>query len=339
MKSTAAVLVRRPDRLRYWVVLDPRAEDWISRMFAGHQGHLVCDHLLRLMLAFVEPGDVVLDLGAHIGTFALPAAAMGCRVIAVEPSPANVALLEAAVARNRFGNVEVVAAAACSRSGRVSFRPSGPHGYVATRATSGETVMVTGLRVDDILRARGVERVAFVKMDVEGSELRALRGMSGLLSRKDAPPILYEANGHCLGFYGSTPNAVVAELERHGYRSHLVEGGRPGRLVRVRAGELQAETVADHFAVKSPSLAVEGWQLAPRLDFEERITRLLAEATSPLADHRRYAARVLAEAGEEILSHRLIAYALDRLRDDPAPAVRAAASWWPPRGEERRHPR
>lgn len=322
------MLVRRPEGLRYWVVFDPRAGDGISRTFAEHRGHLLSDHLLRLMLASVEPGDVVLDLGAHIGTFTLPAAAMGCRVIAVEPNPGNVALLEAAVARNEFENVEVVAAAACDRPGRLLFNPSGPHGRLVTRATHPEAVSVTGLRVDDILRDRAVERVAFVKMDVEGSELRALRGMPRLLSRTDAPPILYESNGHCLAFYGSTPGAVVRELQRHGYTSHLVE---PGRLVRVRAGELQAETVADHLAVKSPSLAVEGWQLAPRLDFEERIARLLTEATSPLADHRRYAARVLEGAGEDILSHRLIAYALDRLREDPVPSVRAAASWWSPR--------
>src|SRR5947209_2183069 len=48
--------------------------------------------LLRLMLALVRPGQTVLDLGAHIGTFTLTATAAGCRVVAIEASPGNARL-------------------------------------------------------------------------------------------------------------------------------------------------------------------------------------------------------------------------------------------------------
>jgi FkbM family methyltransferase len=267
---------------------------------------------------------VVLDVGAHIGTFALPAAAAGCRVLALEPAPANAALLEAAAARNGFRELEVVAAAASDRPGPVFFHPNGPWGHVATGRSRGGAIEVPAVRLDDLVRDRGVDRVALVKLDVEGGELCALRGTARLLSRAGAAAVLYESNGHTLELAGATPNRLVGELERHDYESYIVE---PDRLVRRRASELQVETVADLVAVQGGPPALPGWRVAPGLTLEERVTSLLAEATYEAPAHRAYAARALARAGEEVVSDPMVARVLGRLRNDPVPAVRADAAW------------
>src|SRR3989442_3100626 len=65
----------------------------------------------------VAAGDVVVDVGAHIGRYALRAAARASKVIAVEPDPSNFSLLERNVRLNGFSNVVLVPQAISSRGG------------------------------------------------------------------------------------------------------------------------------------------------------------------------------------------------------------------------------
>src|SRR3989442_15761351 len=65
----------------------------------------------------VAAGDVVVDVGAHIGRYALRAAARASKVIAVEPDPSNFSLLERNVRLNGFSNVVLVPQALSSRGG------------------------------------------------------------------------------------------------------------------------------------------------------------------------------------------------------------------------------
>src|SRR2546428_12593170 len=63
---------------------------------------------LAWLLSVLRPGDRVLDLGAHIGTFSLPAAAAGAQVTAVEASPRNGYLLRAARDQNGFATLDII---------------------------------------------------------------------------------------------------------------------------------------------------------------------------------------------------------------------------------------
>src|SRR2546426_8209273 len=65
----------------------------------------------------VAAGDVVVDVGAHIGRYALRAATKASKVIAVEPDPSNFSLLERNVRLNGFSNVVLVPTAFSSRAG------------------------------------------------------------------------------------------------------------------------------------------------------------------------------------------------------------------------------
>src|SRR5438105_4428726 len=81
------------DGIRFHVVFDPSAEDPLSRAYAdGRYPHGPFSGLLPHLL---RPGKTVLDLGAHLGSFALVAAVLGCRVLAVEACPRNAELLRA----------------------------------------------------------------------------------------------------------------------------------------------------------------------------------------------------------------------------------------------------
>ncbi|MEA2972280.1 MAG: hypothetical protein QOG82_738 [Actinomycetota bacterium] len=309
------------DGLQFSVVVDPDVADPITLTLL--QGSVLDPTLVRLMLDIVRPGDNVVDLGAHLGTFSLAASAAGCQVLAVEAAPTNAALLRTSALRNGFAGLRVVQAAVADVPGEVQFKAHGPWGQVATGTATAATVTVPAVTVGELVAECGFAPVRFVKIDVEGSELRTLRGMPGLLASVDAPAVLYESNAHTLAAHGTTPNELMAELEVFGYTSYVVE---PGRLVRTHSSELQTQTITDHLAVKRPP-ELAGWTVERAFTPEERIARLVADGGHGNPHHRANIAATLERADDDVLAHPTIVRLLTALRNDPVDDVRTAAAW------------
>lgn len=183
--------------------------------------------VLALMRAAVREGDVVLDGGANIGLLTLAASAMvGARgrVHAFEPLPHVLEELRRHVGENRRGNVDVHGAGLGDESRTVTVRvpgwdnwAAGTLGPVPARfdgqvRTEGSVSVV---RADDVLDPHD-RRPLFVKLDVEGFELRALRGMAGTIGRL-LPAIVLEVNAEMLTLNGSTVADLVAFMSANGY--------------------------------------------------------------------------------------------------------------------------
>lgn len=129
----------------------------------------------------IGPGDVVLDCGANIGLFAAKALSRGAaRVIAIEPAPNNLVVLR----KNLAKEIE---------SGRVTIYPKGvwdkedvlpmyldPDNAAANSflrdGNDALTVNLPLTTIDLITKELQLERVDFIKLDIEGAEKRALAG-------------------------------------------------------------------------------------------------------------------------------------------------------------------
>lgn len=122
----------------------------------------------------VGPADVVIDVGANIGGFSVPAAkaASSGWVIAYEPEPANAALLRCNLDRNACRNVTVVPAAVAGRRGEVELHlnPDNSGGHSAYRRHAGPTVRAAAVTLRDVFDAHRVERCDLLKLDCEGAE-------------------------------------------------------------------------------------------------------------------------------------------------------------------------
>ena len=150
---------------------------------------------LDLLSQLVQPGDLVLDVGASFGTHALAlAGAVGPtgRVVAVEPQPAVRALLEWNVeSAGLSGRVQVLALAASESRGTAQLAVpdySRRHnsGTASLLPVSGlDTVEVQTDRLDGL----GLDACALIKLDIEGAEESALNGAAGLLQRQR--PLVY----------------------------------------------------------------------------------------------------------------------------------------------------
>ena len=126
------------------------------------------------LLAEVESGDCVLDSGANIGCFAIPAAikagGLG-KVIAVEPDPENAKMLRRNIQANGLKNVIVEERALMgSLSSTVRFSPGG----VTAKVDVAGSIDVQTTTLSDLLRRHSLRSFSVIKIDIEGSELSLL---------------------------------------------------------------------------------------------------------------------------------------------------------------------
>jgi FkbM family methyltransferase len=136
----------------------------------------------------VQPGDTVVDVGAHVGTFGDDALRRGAaRVIMVEPDPVNVECIRRNFPREiAEGKVIVVPEGAWDKVATLPFSigvANSGTGSLVYSEQGGSVVDVPVRPLDDILERIGIREVQFIKMDIQGAERAALRGAGRTLAR------------------------------------------------------------------------------------------------------------------------------------------------------------
>jgi FkbM family methyltransferase len=148
------------------------------------------DELKRSLKGYLEkhslrPGETVVDCGSYIGEFTLYAAkAVGQsgRVIAFEPDPAIFRKLMANIELNGFKNITALNKGLWSKPGTLKFVGDSIKGYSFMSADKDAgAIDVPVVSLDDELERLNIKRVDFIKMDVEGAELEAIKGSARTL--------------------------------------------------------------------------------------------------------------------------------------------------------------
>ena len=189
---------------------------------------------IRFARSVLRPGDTALDVGAHIGFFAMQmAAAVGAtgRVYAFEPFDANADLLERSLAENRFGDRVIfqrAAVGAAAGSATLTFPVETLNSGGAYLLRDGTAPLIGHQKKEvPLVALDGLEirrPVRFIKMDVEGAEPQVIKGATRIL-REDRPVILSELHPTQLErASGVTPDDFLVQMRGLGYRAQTIDG-------------------------------------------------------------------------------------------------------------------
>lgn len=138
-----------------------------------------------MVAAFLRGGGEMFDVGANLGLVSLGVLPLfadeSTRFHLFEANPRLVELLERSAREWPQRDLRIVSGCVTDRTGVSRFTPSGSHWGRGRIDAEGESV--ENVRLDDYIARLGIERVGFLKIDVEGWELRVLKGAARSLQR------------------------------------------------------------------------------------------------------------------------------------------------------------
>ncbi|MFZ5713022.1 MAG: FkbM family methyltransferase [Bradyrhizobium sp.] len=176
----------------------------------------------------LKEGDTFVDVGANEGMMSLLASrlvGLSGRVIAFEPNAVPRSRLEAAIARNGISNIEVRPYGLGEINETLSFTVpkinTGEGSFAgAVYDEADVTCMECEVRRGDDVISRDIE-IALIKLDVEGFELRALRGLAETIGRSK-PMIVMETDPDTLARCGDTIDMIKEFLLERSYLPSLL---------------------------------------------------------------------------------------------------------------------
>lgn len=186
---------------------------------------------LAAILSRLPSDGVYIDVGANVGAIALPVAAQrpAARIVCVEADPQIAAILRRNVAENLRSNVAVIECVAGSEAKPVSF-----YGAPVSKFGMGSIgpqfdappISLEQRALDSILDELGIEDVHAVKIDIEGAELGALRGLAHRLTRPNRPTVVFEFSDWAEArVAGQSAGDAQRYLMSIGYRLFRLERG------------------------------------------------------------------------------------------------------------------
>jgi len=171
----------------------------------------------------VNKGDIVIDIGANIGYYTLMFAKLvgdTGKIYAFEPDPKNFSILEKNIQVNGYNNIILEKKAVSNKLGKSTFYVSEnsagssmhkPNNYAVNE------IYVDLITLDNYFEVNSITP-DFIKIDIEGYELNALKGMESILQSSDKTKIMIEYNPLTKKEFNSDPMDNLTFLSELGFK-------------------------------------------------------------------------------------------------------------------------
>jgi FkbM family methyltransferase len=263
----------------------------------------------------IRPGNVFFDVGANIWTISIPAALCGAIVHSFELLASNVQHLLRSTERNGINSLSVVLGGVSDYNEPVGIGGTSAWGTVVP--TAGARLSIAATILDVYATCVKLPELDLMKIDVEGSELSALRGSVDIIA-KCVPEIVIEGNVVTSGNAGYSYNEILANLVNHDYQIFRLHSNR---LCPWDNKDTQVVIFADYFATKkSPAEVAErsGWAIS-KMTAEELIDSVELQDQMPFL-HKQYILSVKEPIPPELIADPRMSLLLRKWRhlDDDA---------------------
>jgi FkbM family methyltransferase len=198
----------------------------------------------------LPPGGTFIDIGANIGYYTVLAARLvgpGGRVYGFEPEPVNFDTLQKNIALNELGNVTAEPLACSDRAADIPLfldeSNAGGH-HLHDTSDGAKATIIRAVALDEYFRGSG-RAIDLIKMDIQGHEPVALRGMRDLLGRHPGAKLITEFDAPMIRKAGESPEGYLEGLRSLGFRFTILSdygkaienAGAPEIIARCHNGE------------------------------------------------------------------------------------------------------
>lgn len=196
----------------------------VSRAFHPFRSHSYEPHELEAIRRYGPKDGVYLDIGANVGLLSLAMreiAGSAAKIFVVEPNPHAHGLLCAVMKLNHVHPAGIWPVAISNECGSIPFQVSrrdslGVMSSLQRTDPGAVTEIVPCLTIDALCREW--PKLDYIKIDIEGAEILALRGAIETLDRL-RPVVQVEVHGPFLAAFGQTLDDLFSLMKRHRYRA------------------------------------------------------------------------------------------------------------------------
>tara|TARA_B110001454_G_scaffold15210_2_gene13676 strand:- start:52414 stop:53298 length:885 start_codon:yes stop_codon:yes gene_type:complete len=182
----------------------------------------------------IKSGDIIIDLGAHIGYYTLLFARQSSidgKVFAFEPEPSNFSILEKNIIANKYKNIIAVQKAVSDSNSQINLwigqESSGANRIYKPKQTNTQNFKISkvnSIKLDDyFMNSEYFDKINFIKMDLEGAEYKALLGMKLLLQKNKKITILTEFSKKSLEDSGHTSLEFIDFFYDNDFQVNLLD--------------------------------------------------------------------------------------------------------------------
>ena len=184
----------------------------------------------RLFQETLQPGMVVIDIGAHVGYYTLLAAKLvgpTGKIYAFEPEPGNNETLNKNIELNKYSNIEAIRMAMSDKEGNATMYltslDSGRHSLFQHDLPKRGNTVVETTTLDRFWESTEWPRIDLIKIDVEGAEVAVLDGMTRMLEELPRLKIIIEFNPTLLLSAGVAPNSFLDKVRSLGFQMSAID--------------------------------------------------------------------------------------------------------------------